>query len=714
MKTTNGDVITQYDLHRLESVSLIKIDLLSIEALDRIRACLDLLTKYGYIDSKLSLREKYEQTIGVYNLDRKKPEMWKMIHNHQIENLFQMEQQSGVKGIAAVKPTTLEELATLNSVIRLMAQEKGAEQPIDKFARFKKDIGYWYEEMDSYGLTKEEQKLLEPILLDSSGICESQEKFMSLVQLPEAGGFSLLWADKLRKSIAKKDPAQFEKLEEEFYKVTAEKDCSKSFCNYVWKVLVSTSKGYGFNLSHTIGYSIIALQEMNLAYKYPIIFWNTANLIVDSGAMNLEQEFEEIENDDDEELKQSSTNYGKVATAIGKMKSRGLNFSLPDINKSDITFTPNVKENKILYGLRGITGISNQNIKEIFKARPFISIPDFCKKIKMSKPKIINLIKSGAFDSLYPSITREKIMEKYIDSIAGKKKRITLQNMQMLIKEKIIPQEFDFEIRLFNFNKYLKRFSFENFYKMDATALRFYKEKYDLDLLENLIINGIESSALILKTKWDSIYKKDMDPIRKWMKENQQEILDNLNKLIIDEVEEKYANGNISKWEMDSLSFYYHEHELEKLQNYIYNIVDFNSLSEEPNIEKEFPTNNGDKIQIYQISRIAGTVIDKDKNKNQVTLLTTTGVVIVKIWKNQFVIWDRQLAERDNNGDKHVVEKSWFTRGTKLIITGIRRDNTFIPKKYKNTPWPLFERIDKLDDNGFILESSTERQKIQE
>lgn len=203
MKTTNGDIITQYDLHKLEEVSLIKIDLLSIEALDRIRACLDLLTKYGYIDSNLSLKERYEQTIGVYKIDRETPEMWNMIYNHQIESLFQMEQQSGIKGIAATKPETLEELATLNSVIRLMAQEKGGEQPIDKFSRFKKDIQNWYNEMDKYGLTLKEKKLLEPLLLDSSGICESQEKFMSLVQMPECGGFSLLWADKLRKSIAK-------------------------------------------------------------------------------------------------------------------------------------------------------------------------------------------------------------------------------------------------------------------------------------------------------------------------------------------------------------------------------------------------------------------------------------------------------------------------------------------------------------------------------
>ena len=63
-----------------------------------------------------------------------------------------MEKESGIKAISLAKPNSVDDLATLNSVIRLMAQEKGAEQPLDKFARFKKDITQWYAEMDSYGL----------------------------------------------------------------------------------------------------------------------------------------------------------------------------------------------------------------------------------------------------------------------------------------------------------------------------------------------------------------------------------------------------------------------------------------------------------------------------------------------------------------------------------------------------------------------------------
>ena len=71
-----------------------------------------------------------------------------------------MEKDSGVNGIKLARPTSVDDLATLNSVIRLMAQEKGGEMPLNKFARFKEDIQQWYDEMDAWGLTKEEQELL--------------------------------------------------------------------------------------------------------------------------------------------------------------------------------------------------------------------------------------------------------------------------------------------------------------------------------------------------------------------------------------------------------------------------------------------------------------------------------------------------------------------------------------------------------------------------
>ncbi len=427
--------------------------------------------------------------------------------------------------------------------------------------------------------------------------------------------------------------------------------------------------------------------------------------------MNLTEEIDlnnDNDNNDEDKIKNSSTDYGKIGAAIGKMKTRGLNFSLPDINKSGITFTPEIEENRIIYGLRGLTRIGNQLIKDIIINRPYTSIEDFLSKVKVNKLQMVALIKAGTFDSLY-SNNRQLVMDKYMDLIADKKKRITLQNMATLISKNLIPNELDFERRLFNFNKYLKNFKENSYYRLDSIALKFFTKYYDDSVLESVEIKNNEQTALIKQSTWDNTYKKGIEKIRVWMRDNQEQILDSLNKSLIEETYNKYADGNISKWEMDSLSFYYHDHELAKLQNEVYGISDWNNLPTEPIIDRTFRTKDNKEITMFKITRIAGTVIDKDKNKSTVTLLTTSGVVVVKIWKNQYASWDKQISQRDNEGVKHILEKSWFTKGTKLIITGIRRGDDFVPKKYKSTEYPLFERIDELDDNGFILKSSIER-----
>lgn len=249
MRAPDGTICTAFELHDAEDLSLIKYDALSVEAMDKIHNCLDLLCDYGYAERKGTLKETYEEIIGIYNIERNNPEMWKMVWEHKIQSLFQMEQQSGIQGIATLKPTSVDDLAILNSTIRLMAQEKGAEMPTDKLARFKGRPQSWLEEMSKYGLGEKEKEILEPVLGISYGLCIAQEQFMELVQLPELGGFSLTWADKLRKSIAKKNPKEYNNLTEEFYKVTSEKGIDQGFAHYVWDVLIAMSKGYGFRIN---------------------------------------------------------------------------------------------------------------------------------------------------------------------------------------------------------------------------------------------------------------------------------------------------------------------------------------------------------------------------------------------------------------------------------------------------------------------------------
>ena len=730
MRAPDGTIVTQFELHDLEDVSEIKMDLLSIEGADKVQTCLELLVKDGYVKEYPTLKETYENAIGVYKLERDDPAMWKMVNDHKIFSLFQMEKDSGIRGIALTHPHSIDDLSTLNSVIRLMAQEKGAESPLDKYARFRKRPQDWENEMIQYGLTESERKLLHKELDISNGMCITQEQFMKLVQLPECGGWSLQFSDRLRKSIAKKNPKEYEALTEEFFKGIKEKGCGERFCHYVWDVQIALSRGYGFNASHTLAYSIIALQEMNLAFKYPMVYWNAANLIVDSGGVQsfenenneesvLEIEQEKGEDEIEEELaeweeenevneeetadkkkkKSNKIDYGRIASAIGRMKNEGIEISPPDINDSSFTFTPIPKDNKILYGLRGITRVSMEKIGEIISARPFASMQDFLDRVKVNKVQMTNLIKSGAFDGI-ESRPRENIMHDYIESIADKKQRLTLQNMQMLINKDLIPDEMRFYGKLFLFNKFLKTCKNETFYELNDAAINFISNNFDADLIDN----GERVSQKI----WDNTYKKAMDPMREYLKEHKEEMLEKLNKTLFDEMANKYSTGNISTWEMDSISFYYHDHEL---INAAKDYDDFFELSEEPEIEYSFPDKAGNIINVMKLHKIIGTVIDKDKTHNTVVLLTPTGVVNVKIYKNQYAIYDKQISERGADGKKHVVERSWLTRGNKLMIQGIRRGNDFIPKKRSKSIYPIISKITNIKPNG-ELEFQFERQEV--
>ena len=735
MKAPDGTIITQFELHDLEDVSMIKMDLLSVEAADKIHTCLDLLVDQGYVEKKPTLRETYENVIGVYKINRDDEKMWDMVQNHEIVSLFQMEQQSGVRGIALTHPRNVDELAALNSVIRLMASEKGAESPLDKYTRFRKNPNAWDAEMIRYGLTEEERKILHKELDTSNGLSITQEQFMKLVQLPECGGWNLQWADRLRKSIAKKNPKEYEQLTKEFFERVEEQHLSNKFCEYTWNIEIALSRGYGFNASHTYAYSIIALQEMNLARFYPVIFWNTANLIVDSGGIQtieydedgeaslvVEEEPDEDEDDEededeeeweeenevavnaDEDKKKEKTktvDYGKVASAIGRFSSYGIKVSPPDINTSSYTFTPVAKNNEILYGLRGITRLSISIIKDIIEKRPFSSMEDFLERVRVNKIQMSNLIKCGAFDNLV-SLPREQIMGHYIELIADKKQRLTLQNMQMLITQNLIPPELELCKKTFLFNKFLKAQKKKDYYDLNESAINFIAKYFDIDAISN--------GTQIAVNTWDNMYKKAMDPMRVYLKVHKDEVLSELNHKLYMEMYNKYSAGSISHWEMESVSFYSHEHELAESQ-YLYD--DFFKLPEEPEVDYSFIGRDGNEVKVYKLRKIIGTVIDKNKMKNTVTLLTPTGVVNVKVYKNQYAMFDKQLSEKTLEGKKHVLERGWFSRGNLLMVQGIRRGNDFIPKKRKDSFYPVISKITEIHDDG-TLSFQTERVGVSE
>ena len=417
-----------------------------------------------------------------------------------------------------------------------------------------------------------------------------------------------------------------------------------------------------FSLIHSLAYSFIGLQTIYLATYFDPVYWNTACLRVDAGL------------DED-----ASSNYGKIAKAVGNIIHRGIPMSLIDINKSGYMFEPDIETGSIVYGLKGLNGVGGEIIQEIIENRPYTGLEDFQEKVKVKKPVLISLIKSGAFDKFG---NREDIMRKYIWSICEPKKRITLQNFNGLMERNLIPQELNWEKRLFVFNKALRKYcKVDNrYYLIKDNFYDFYAAFFDVDLLEEF-----EEGLVIVQDVWKKLYTKGMDKARNYFKEHQQELLNQLNSSLFQEMWDKYAAGTIAMWEMDSLGFYYHDHPLKGIDKVSYGIVSYSILPDNPVVDRTFKR-NGIDIPIFKTQRIVGAVVAKEDNKSCISLLTPeSGVVTVKMNRDYYARLNRQISEPQPDGTKKVREKGWFTRGTLLMFNGFKRSNMFFEKTYRNT-----------------------------
>lgn len=681
MRTPNGDVITQYDLEDCESAGMTKYDWLLTSISDKIVETIKLLQEDKKIDPNLKLREVYDKYLSPDALDFTDGKVWDAINGGHILSLFQFDSDVGRQGIQKVQPRTLDDLSNTNGIIRLMGKE-GEERPLDKFVRYKNNIGLWYKEMQDAGLTEHEQHIMEKYLKKSYGIGISQECIMWSLMDPEICGFNLAESNKARKIISKKRMDQIPALHDKVMSRAKTPEIGA----YEWKYVISPSLGYGFSDIHSIFYSMIGFQSAYLATHWNPIYWNTACLIVDSGSL------ETGAND--------NTDYKKLATALGKIRKAGIKISLVDINKSGYGFKPDVENNQILYGMKAMLNVGDDVIEATIKNRPYVSPKDYLMRVKPKKQTMISLIKGGAFDNM---MDRKTCMAWYIWETCDKKKRLTLQNMRGLIKYNLLPETNDQEKsarRIFEFNRYLKAVCKDKddkvYYHLDDRAINFLTEMHYDDLI--LTDNGSYTMGI---KPWDNKYQKWMDIFRKWIADNKESILQKLNDKIFMDDWNKYAKGTISAWEMESLCFYYHEHELAHIDNRKYGLVDFYKLSPNPVVDKTFEK-GGRKINIFKLYKICGTCIAKDKTKSTVSLLTTSGVVTVKFRKEYFSLFDKQISERQADGTKKIKERSWFNRGSMIIVMGIRSGDDFITKKYKSSVGHQLYKIDQVNDDGTL------------
>ena len=675
MKAGNGSIITQFSLHDSEFCGDVKQDFLVTQQMTIMGQCITMLQEHGYFEKGLSLRQCYDKYVHPDKLPLNDKKLWDAIDSTDILALFQLNTAVGGNVVRQLVPRSVEELTACNALMRLTG-EKGAERPADRYERLKKHPEQWQQEMDDWGFTSQQQEVLRKYMGADYGAPSSQEVLMLILMDPETCHFTLAESNKARKIIAKKLVSEVPKLKEKIIKQAK----TPKLGEYIWEFVIMPQASYSFSRIHGYSYSLIACQAAYLATYYPSVYWNTAYLRAVSG-LDLSE----------------GTDYKKTAQGVCDIASHGINVSLIDINKSQYLFEPDEENNRIIYGLKAANGLGGEVTQEIIKHRPYKSFEDFQERTNFNKTVMTMLIKAGAFDQFGE---RSDIMRQYLISVADIKKRITLQNFNALIERDLVPQELSFQKRLFIFNKALKKNCKQStFFLLDKpNYYKFYSKFFNTDLIEP-VGNG---SIGIDQKKWKKQYDEGMRPAKQYIDAHKEELLKALNDSICQQYFDKYADGNYSHWEMESLGMYYHEHELAGINQRAYQINDFESLPVQPEIDKTFKK-GAINIHTYKLHRICGTVIAKDDMHSSFSLLTPQGSVItVKLSRDNFARFNRRISEVQVDGTKKIIEQGWFQKGTLVCITGFRRGDTFMMKTYKKTPWHSIYKITEVNSNGTV------------
>lgn len=244
MRAPNGQPTTQFNMKDSDYMSALKEDMLTVSALDKIRFCMDMLVENGHMEWQGSLRKTYDKYLHPDVLDYDTQEMWDWVGEGKVIDLFQFNTQVGIQAAKKIKPHSLKELAAANSVMRLMIDKEGAEQPIDTYIRYKNNINEWYDCMrQEYHLTEDEIHTVEPYLKPTYGVGDTQEVVMQLSMDPKISGFNVKQSNLLRKSISKKSKELQLEMKEYFFKHGKEIGTSDNLLNYIWDEVVGKQLG---------------------------------------------------------------------------------------------------------------------------------------------------------------------------------------------------------------------------------------------------------------------------------------------------------------------------------------------------------------------------------------------------------------------------------------------------------------------------------------
>ena len=346
-KATNSEALmTQYEMHAIEALGLLKFDFLGLSNLTILRHAVDLVRAHRGVEIDLD-------TIPLDD-----PTTFELLASGETTGIFQLESAGMRRYVRELRPTSVHDLAAMVALYR-----PGPMDNIPAYIRRKhgqEPVTYLH-------------PLLEPYLEKTYGIFVYQEDIMAAAIA--LGGFTGPEADTLGYAIRKKKSSVLRAQKERFVRQAAERGVDARVIDQVFAAFEPFER-YGFNKAHATCYGLIAYQTAYLKANYTVEYMTAV-------------------------LTAFRSNEEKVAAAIAECRRMGIEVLPPDAHRSELEFT--VEGEAIRFGLLAVKNVGQGAIESIIAARAeggeFKSLTDFCSRIdlRLTNRKVLeSLARVGA------------------------------------------------------------------------------------------------------------------------------------------------------------------------------------------------------------------------------------------------------------------------------------------------------------------------------
>ena len=346
--------VTQFDMKYVEAAGLVKFDFLGLKTLSVLK------------EGQRLLKEQ-EIDVDFAALGWDDPAVFELLQRGDTVGVFQLESEGMRRTLAAVRPTSFEDIIALVSLYR--------PGPMDNIPMFgdrkngRAQIAYPH-------------PLLEEVLKETYGIFVYQEQVMQAAQV--LAGYSLGEADLLRRAMGKKIQSEMDAQRARFVDGCAANAIAATKASELFDI-IDKFAGYGFNKSHAAAYALVAYQTA----------WMKAHHRPEFYAASMS--FDMAQTD-------------KLALFVEDMRRGGIECLPPDINASEAHFT--VEHGAVRYALGALKGVGDKAMEGVVAERerggPFATLEELASRIDprtLNRRQIESLAGAGALDSVNPDRT---------------------------------------------------------------------------------------------------------------------------------------------------------------------------------------------------------------------------------------------------------------------------------------------------------------------